>query len=54
MLNMHFGRILLCNSNPDADRYTNAFYIQSLATVFQNGRQLGSHKERRDWSQYCL
>ena len=33
---------------------TNAFYIQSLATVFQNGRHLGLHKERRDWPQYCL
>ena len=21
---------------------------------FQNGRHLGSHKERRDWPQYCL
>ena len=38
--------LLLCSAN--------AFYTQSLATVFQNGRHLGSHKERRDWPQYGL
>ena len=36
------------------DSSVNAFFIQSLATVFQNGRHLGSHRERRYWPQYCL